>query len=79
MSVSLWIIIYVLNSLWWKWILSWSGAQWLEGWKAWFFLEWFTADWQAEQIRFYALLMWILTTLWFVVGLIAPAARFTGF
>ncbi len=78
MSVSIWVMIYIANSLFWKWVLSWGGAQWLEGWKAWFFLEWFAADWNAEQIRAYALLAWIITTIWFVVGLAVPAARFSS-
>lgn len=45
------IALYCLNSLFWKWIISWGGAQWLEGWKSIFVLEWFAWGWNAEQLR----------------------------
>lgn len=70
------VALYCLNSLFWKWIISWGGARWLEGWKSLVFLEWFAWGWNAEQIRLYALVAWGFSTLFFVVGLFKPEWRF---
>ncbi len=75
MSITLWIFIYSLNSLWWKWVYSWGGAEWIEGWKSFFLIDWFALDWNAEQIRLYALCIWLITTIWFIVGMFAPELR----
>jgi hypothetical protein len=71
-----WIAGFVATSLFWKWILSWGGAEWLEGWKAFLILDWFAARWTAEQIRLYALLCWIGSGIWFAIGLVQPEYRF---
>ena len=34
MGTAEFVVLYGLNSLFWKWIISWGGAHWLEGWKA---------------------------------------------
>ena len=75
LSLHDWIGSFVVLSLFWKWVLSWGGATWLEGWRG-FFFEGFSPFWSAEQIRFYALLAWIGCSIWFVVGLLHPAYRF---
>ncbi|WP_217475309.1 hypothetical protein [Stutzerimonas stutzeri] len=76
MSTLEFVALYLLNSAFWKWIISWGGAQWLEGWKSMVVLDWFAWAWNAEQIRLYALLMWGFSTLCFVVGLFKPEWRF---
>lgn len=78
MSITVWIVLYVLNSFWWKWIISWGGAQWVEGWKSFLLIEWFALDWNAEQIRLYALCTWVLSTLWFIAGMLVPGLRGSG-
>lgn len=76
MSLMAWIIQYVLQSLFYKWILSWGGAQWLEGLKSALTLGWFTWDWNAEQIRLYVLVIWVLMSVWFVIGVFNPDLRY---
>jgi hypothetical protein len=76
MTLNAWIASYVGTSLFWKWVLSWGGAEWLEGWRAFFVIDWFAARWSAEQIRLYALFCWIGSTVWFVVGLACLDCRF---
>jgi hypothetical protein len=76
MTLTAWIASFAATSLFWKWILSWGGAEWLEGWKAFFVIDWFAARWSAEQIRFYALLAWIASGIWFAAGLVQPELRF---
>jgi hypothetical protein len=76
MSTSTFVATYIVNCLFWKWILSWGGAQWLEGWRALFFVSWFASNWTAEQIRLYALAIWVASTIFFIAGLIKPEYRF---
>lgn len=76
MSIGEFVGMYLLSSLFWKWIISWGGAQWLEGWKSMLFLDWFTWSWNAEQIRLYAVVIWAFTTIFFLVGLFKPEWRF---
>ena len=75
MTLSEWVAIYALSALFWLWILNWGGAKWLEGWKAFFLVDWLGGWWTAEQLRLYALLLLILETVWFAVGLINPELR----
>ncbi|OLP18016.1 hypothetical protein BST81_13330 [Leptolyngbya sp. 'hensonii'] len=76
MSLIAWIVSFALTSLFWKWVLSWGGAEWLEGWKAFFVIDLFAGFWSAKQIKLYGLICWIGSGIWFVVGLIWPAMRF---
>ncbi|GAB6388986.1 hypothetical protein [Stutzerimonas marianensis] len=70
------ILLYLVSSLFWKWVISWGGAQWLEGWKSFFIIDWFAWVWTAEQIRLYALVAWVFSTLFFLLGLFKPEWRF---
>lgn len=63
-----WIAMYLLSSLFYKWILSWGGAKTIEGWKSFFLIGWFSLDWNSEQIRLYALISWLVTTVIFIIG-----------
>ena len=63
-----WIAMYLLSSLFYKWVLSWGGAKTIEGWKSFFLIGWFALDWNSEQIRLYALIGWLVTTVIFING-----------
>jgi len=78
MDIVLWIVGYLISLLFWLWILRWGGAAWLEGWKAWAVIGWFSGHWRAEQIRLYALILFILETIGFVAGLFSPTIRLAG-
>ncbi len=69
MSLELWIYTYILSSIWWKWLLSWGGAEKIEGWSTFFFISWLALDWDSEQIRLFALIMWVIQTILFVLGI----------
>jgi len=75
-SLNEWIILFVITSLWWKWILSWGGASVLKGLGAYFAIGWFAWAWNEEQIRLYALLLWGAECIWFAVGIMIPEYRF---
>ncbi|MDH5824477.1 hypothetical protein QFW77_15995 [Luteimonas sp. RD2P54] len=76
MSLFAWCALFAGHSLFARWVLSWGGAEWMEGWKAAAFIDWIHAGfWEAEQIRLYFLLLWLLHAAWFAVGLFVPGAR----
>ncbi|NNF98655.1 MAG: hypothetical protein HKM93_04700 [Desulfobacteraceae bacterium] len=76
MSLSAWTILNIINALFWLWILRWGGARWLEGFKSALLIHWLTINWNAEQIRLYALLILVISIIWFVVGIFIPELRF---
>ncbi len=76
MSLSVWIGVFLFCSLFWAWLIFWGGANWLERtWLIAIVVDAGAIDWTAEGIRFFAMLVWILQTIWFVIGLFVPSAR----
>lgn len=71
----IWIVLYTINSLIFKWILSWGGAEVVKGWLMGIEVCWFASDWNEEQIRLYALFAWIMVSILFVIGLFVPEIR----
>ncbi|QIO05478.1 hypothetical protein [Acinetobacter shaoyimingii] len=75
MSLIAWIFQFLMQSLFFKWVLSWGGAKRLEGIKSVFFFSWMTWGWNAEQLRLYALVLWGCSSIWFLIGLFNPELR----
>ena len=76
MSIAGWVLGYVVDLLFTLWILRWGGARWLEGTLAsGFLISWFAPRWSAEGIRAFVFLSFIVTSVWFVVGVFVPEAR----
>ena len=75
MALWLWCLLFILESLYCWWIIGYGGAKWIEGWKSFFLIDWFALDWNAEQIRFYVLLIWLASVIWFILGAIKPELR----
>jgi hypothetical protein len=74
-----WCLLFAAGTAFAWWVVCGGGADWMEGWKAWLFVDGpFAGFWDAEQIRLYFLLMWVLGLAWFVVGLFVPGARGAG-
>ena len=65
--------VYALVSLFFKWLLSWGGAAKIQGWKALFLISAQAYDWSEEQIKAYALLAWIVWTVFCVLVILAEA------
>ena len=76
MSLTAWIIQFALQSLFYKWILSWGGASYIKGWKSIFFLDTESSSWNEEQVKMMTLFLWIGFSILFVIGLIYPEYRF---
>ncbi|WP_076593231.1 hypothetical protein [Herminiimonas arsenitoxidans] len=76
MSLLNWSLFFATSSIFTLWVMRWGGAEWMEGWKSFFFIDWFRSSlWSAEQIKLYFLLLWLLHVIWFVVGIFIPMAR----
>jgi hypothetical protein len=75
-SLTGWIIIYLLDLLFWLWVVRWGGAEWLVGTFASGFLINFRAPlWDSDGIKLFGWLMLIISTILFVVGLFVPEMR----
>jgi len=68
-SLFAWVLFYIFNSLVFKWILSWGGAEKIEGLLSTLFFGFFTLDFNKEQLRFLALILWFFSTVIFILGL----------
>lgn len=76
MSLGLWVISYLVLLALWGWILFLRGAEFLEGSFLADFFDWFSWKMDAEAIKLVTWIMLIVTTIWFVVGVFVPTARF---
>lgn len=70
-----WVIMYILDLLFWLWIIFWGGAERLERSFLASLISIFAVEWEAEQIKFFGWLMLIITTGIFIVGLLFPDMR----
>ncbi len=76
MNLALWILIYLINALIWKWIISWGGADTVQRWWGFLFTGWLGAyELNTEQIRAFAILCWLFFSVWFVMGIFVPEVR----
>ena len=77
MPVLIWILLFAVTSLFWAWIVFWGGADQLEGTLAsGFVIDYFAPGWSSDGIRIFGVLAWIVEGVWFLFGLVSPAARF---
>lgn len=74
-----WIIYFVIISIFYKWLISWGGAERIEGWLSFIVIGWFALDWKAEQIKFFTIIMWLFFTMIFLYGLFNPRFRYDYF
>lgn len=75
MGILLWIVIFVSVSLFWVWIIFAGGAEFLEGSVFSLLVGWWAINWSADGIRLFAWVSWILSGLWFLLGVFVPEAR----
>jgi hypothetical protein len=75
-SLTAWIILYLLELLFWLWIIRWGGAERLEGtFTSGLLISYFAPGWSAEGIKLFAWLTMIAGTVWFIAGLFFPDLR----
>jgi len=75
-SLPAWIILYLLELLFWVWIIRWGGAERLEGsFISGLLIHYFAPRWGSEGIKLFAWLALIAGTVWFIAGLFYPGIR----
>jgi hypothetical protein len=75
-STLAWIALYIIQALWWLWLARWGGARSVQGWPSAFLVDPLAWRWDRDVIRLFAWLALAASTVWFVIGLFQPAARF---
>ena len=74
------ILHYLPILLFYKWLLSWGGAEKLDDWLSHPWLSWLNSDdWDIEQVRFYALIMFIGYTFIFIIFFIIELKNYFEF
>ena len=66
MSTSGLLLAFAAHTVFSYWVVYRDGADYLEGWKAFFVLDWFAATLSAEGIRIYVMVSWWIS----LVGLL---------
>jgi len=67
----LWIVSYVVLTLFWLWIIRWGGAEWIEGRLiSGFLVNIWAVTWTAEGIKFFGWGALVINTVLFVLGMI---------
>ncbi|MDO4435926.1 MAG: hypothetical protein Q4B71_05840 [Cardiobacteriaceae bacterium] len=71
-NLFIWFLFYVLDCLFFYWVIFGGGADFFERYDA--LWCWF-GNWTSESIKLWAGFIWLLKTLWFLLGLIKPEYR----
>ena len=74
-STAVWFLIYLLLSLYTKWVVSWGGASFLESWTSFWNSSGYFHQTTEEQIKLATKWFWLGITVWFVIGLFIPEVR----
>ena len=77
MSLTELVVTYLLQLVFWLWIVRWGGAEWLEGtFLSGFLVHIFAPRWSAEGIKLFGCGAILVSTVLFVVGLFSPDFRY---
>jgi len=78
MSLSSWIISYIIDLVFWLWVLLWGGAEFLEdSILGWLFFGY--AESHAELIKLVGWIFLIFSTIFFIAGIFSPSFRDLNF
>lgn len=77
MSITAWIIFYLIDAIFWLWVVRWGGAEWLEGTLAsGFLINIFAPKWSSDGIKLYGYGILGISTVAFIAGLFMPEVRY---
>lgn len=77
MSLTELIAFYLINLLFWLWIVRWGGAEWLEGrFISGFLIHFFAPRWSADGIKLFGYGTILFSTVLFVVAIFYPDFRY---
>jgi hypothetical protein len=72
MSLKAWIITYSFDLIFWLWIIFWGGADWIKD----SIIGGYLSLLDTDSIRWMGWIFLIWSTIWFIIGLFTPNARF---
>lgn len=76
MTLSQWTILYIIDLLFWLWILHWGGAERLEGtFTSGLLVDIFAPRWSADGIKIFGWCILLGSTVLFIGGLFYPGIR----
>ena len=76
MSLTGLIVTYLINLLFWLWVVRWGGAEWLEGtFTSGFLIHFFAPRWSADGIKLFGYGTLFISTLYFLAALFYPELR----
>lgn len=71
-----WIMFYIFEIIFWRWVTKWGGAEWLEGtFTSGFLIHIFAPSWTSEGIKLFVWVYFIAASIWFVAGVFFPSIR----
>ena len=77
MSLTKLIIIYMINLVFWLWVVRWGGAEWLEGtFSSVFFISIFAPRWSADGIKLFGYGTILISTIFFIAAIFYPDFRY---
>jgi hypothetical protein len=63
------LLLFLGHTLFAYWVVFRDGAEVMEGWKAFFFIDWFAGLMSPQQLRLYVGASWVLSAGWLLYGL----------
>lgn len=76
LSISGLVFTYLINLLFWLWVVRWGGAEWLEGsFTSGFLIHVFAPRWSADGIKLFGYGTIIVSTVMFIVAIFNPEFR----
>lgn len=77
MSLSALIVLYLIQLLFWLWVVRWGGAEWLEGtFTSGFLIHFFAPRWSADGIKLFGYGTILMSTIYFIVAMFNPEFRY---
>ncbi len=76
MSLTAWVITYLIGLVFWLWVVRWGGAEWLEGtFTSGFLISIFAPQWTTDGIKLFGYGTIIISTIFFILGIFFPDFR----
>ena len=76
MSLTELAVIYLVNLLFWLWVVKWGGAEWLEGsFISGLLVHLFAPRWSADGIKLFGYGAILMSTIYFIVAILYPDFR----
>ena len=77
MSLTELVVVYLINLIFWLWVVRWGGAEWLEGrFISGFLIHLFATRWSADGIKLFGYGTLFISTILFVIAIFYPDFRY---